>query len=281
VAAVARLILDAVDGVFSGPTLHAFMQAVQAREPLNVDELWFVGTFLKFALLELILGRGTGGAPPSRKVPEFLEALAHIKSLRTVSNTDWVYLIEPLIVFDALLRQDPANAFEQMDFESRELYRKRIAFVARRSDCSESQVAQIALELAREGETRIRESAHSSAPRTHRLLPYRQWDFPARFPHRLSSTHARSHARIHCEHGEDFYITGIQLSILSDRRDPVSGSAPVSGFIGLIHRVLFLLSPRCRMPSTCEQQRISAFFDPEPLPKLDFSDGIPAIAPRS
>ena len=33
-----------------------------------------------------------------------------------------------------------------MDFESRELYRKRISFVARYSDCTEVEVAEIALE---------------------------------------------------------------------------------------------------------------------------------------
>ncbi len=59
---------------------------------------------------------------------------ARIKSLRTVANTDWVFLIEPLIVFDATLRQDPAGVYASMEFESRELYRKRVAFVARHSN---------------------------------------------------------------------------------------------------------------------------------------------------
>ena len=55
-------------------------------------------------------------------------------------------LIEPLIVFDATLRQDPAGAYAAMDFESRELYRKRVASIARHSDCTEPQVAQAALD---------------------------------------------------------------------------------------------------------------------------------------
>ncbi len=38
-----------------------------------------------------------------------------------------------------------------MDFDSREFYRKRVAMIARRSDCTEAQVAQTALDLAREG----------------------------------------------------------------------------------------------------------------------------------
>ena len=38
-----------------------------------------------------------------------------------------------------------------MDFESRELYRKRVAFIALHSDYSENEVAQSVLNLAREG----------------------------------------------------------------------------------------------------------------------------------
>ncbi len=38
-----------------------------------------------------------------------------------------------------------------MDFDSREHYRKRVAFIAAHSDCTESQVAPAVLELAREG----------------------------------------------------------------------------------------------------------------------------------
>ena len=123
--------------------------------------------------------------------------LAHIKSLQSISNADWIFLIEPLIVFDTFLRQDPANIFEQMDFETRELYRKRIALVARRSDCSESQVALAALELAREGN-----EAKSADPRMHLRRAHVGYyligdGFPAaRFPRRLSSVFCLARASI-------------------------------------------------------------------------------------
>jgi len=73
-----------------------------------------------------------------------------IKSLRSVTNADWVSIVEPLISFDETLRQDPARAYPCMDFESREFYRKKIAFIARHSDFPESKVALTALDLARE-----------------------------------------------------------------------------------------------------------------------------------
>ena len=142
----------------------------------------------KFALLEHAPRRGSTTASRTANASGARSSPPRIKSLRTITNTDWVCLIEPLIVFDAILRQDPAGAYAQMDFESRELYRKRIAFVARHSDCTEIAGGQAALELAREGR-----AAHVNDPRMHqppqprRLLPHRQGLPPARAPRRLSS----------------------------------------------------------------------------------------------
>jgi len=149
IASVARVYFRAVDGAFSAATFRGFIQAVQTHEPLNVDELWSIGAFLKFALLEFLLEEAHAllRSPQATPAPQLM---VHLKSLRGITHADWVFLVEPLIVFDTFLKQDPAGVFERMDFETRELYRKRIALVARRSDCNELQVAQAALELARE-----------------------------------------------------------------------------------------------------------------------------------
>ena len=40
----------------------------------------------------------------------------------------------------------PVNAYRFMDFDSREAYRKRVAEIARYSDCTEMEVAQAALD---------------------------------------------------------------------------------------------------------------------------------------
>ena len=57
-------------------------------------------------------------------------------------------MIESLVVFNAVLRQDPVGAYPQMDFDSRERYRERVSEIARNSDQSELEVAQTALRLA-------------------------------------------------------------------------------------------------------------------------------------
>jgi cyclic beta-1,2-glucan synthetase len=277
VAALARIYLEAVDGIFSAPTFHAFMEAVQAHEPLNVEELWSIGTFLKFALLQLILvmARDMLRSAGSDSVPLLL---AHIKSMQSVSNADWVYLIEPLIVLDEFLRQDPAGAFEHMDFESRELYRKRVALVARRSDSNESRVAQAALELAREGN-----EAEDSNPRVHlRRAHVGYYLIGDGFPqlasrvgfHPSFAWRARAFVR---SNSEDIFLSGIQLSTLLFIAAVLFPVLPaVAGLVGLAFIVLFLLIPATQDAVELINNAITAFFDPEPLPKLDFSAGIPS-----
>jgi len=277
VATVARLYLDAVDGTFSASTFHEFIQAVQSHEPLNVDELWSVGTLLKFALLELILEEARDVLYSRGKV-SVPALLAHIKSLQSISNADWVYLIEPLIVFDSFLRQDPAKIFEQMDFETRELYRRRIAFVASRSDCSESQVAQAALELARGGD-----EAKSTDPRTHlRRAHVGYYLIGNGFPqlasrvgfHPCLAWRARAFVR---DNGEDFFFSGIQLSTLLFIAAAFFPVLPaVSGLLGLASIILFLLLPATQDAVDLVNSAITAFFDPEALPKLDLSAGVPS-----
>lgn len=276
VAAVSRLYAEAVDGVFTVPTFQAFMQFVQAHEPLNVDELWSVGALLRFAFLELILkaGQNVLRSDDAGSIPRLM---AQIKSLQSISNADWIYLIEPLIVFDGFLRQDPAHIFGQMDFETRELYRKRVALVARRSDCSESEVAQAALELARGGS-----EAESTNPRVHlRCSHVGYYLIGGGFPQLASRVgfhpslewRARTFVR---DNSEEFFLSGIQLSTLFFIAALLFPVLPaVSGFLGLALTILFLLLPASQVAVDLLNNAITAFFDPQPLPKLDLSDGIP------
>ena len=280
IATVARLYLGAVDGTFSALTFQEFIQAIQTHEPLNVDELWGAGTLLKFTLLELILEEARE-VLRSRGKDLVTPLLVHIKSLQSITNADWVYLIEPLIVLDEFLRQDPAEIFERMDFETRELYRKRIGIVARRSDCSESQVAQTALQLAREGY-----EAESGIPRIHLRRGHVGYyiigngfsDLATRVGfHPCFAWRARAIVRAN---GEDFFLSGIQLSTLLFIAAALFPVLPaVSGFMGLACIVLFLLIPATQDAVDLINNAITSFFDPEPLPKLDFSKGIPPSAP--
>lgn len=276
VAKIAEVYLKTVDGNFSGPTLSAFIRELQLREPLAIDELWNVASFLKFSLLESLLDEANVLLRSPETVSEPKLSI-RLKSLRAITNTDWVYLIEPLILLDAILRLDPANTYPNMEFESRELYRKRIAFVARYSDCSESQVAQIALDLAREAAAGNGEDPRMHQRRIHvgyylvdKGFPQlsRRIDF---HPPMLDRTR-----RFIDQNAEEFYITSIQLlSILFIAAILFPVLPHSSGYVGLIIAFILLIVPATQDAVDLVNNAVSAIFDPQPLPKMDFSNGIP------
>ena len=154
---------------FTQSGLLAYVQAFQQNTPLRVVELWALVPALKMVLLEEIAARGS-------KVPDdpggSYGVGICVRSLRDIGHTSWKELLEPMVLFDRILRQDPAGAYGRMDFDSRDLYRTEIANIAEHSDLSEGEVAAAALALARAAH---QETAYQSAccrpPRTCWILP--------------------------------------------------------------------------------------------------------------
>ena len=276
IAAVARAYMQAVDGIYSALTFSAFVRLVQSIEPLNINELWNFGTFLRFTLVEMLLGdsgalfRAAGGAPAPRLVDR-------IRSLRDLSNADWTHLVEPLIAFDVFLRQDPAGAYHRMDLESRELCRRRVAELARRSDCTEGQVAQIVLELAQGARKSTAANPRVKQKREHvgyYLLDRGFSQLANRIGfHPSLAWRARQFVR---NHAEDFFLNGIVLLTLFFMAAvffPILQQ--VDGIVGLLAILILLWLPASQDAVDLINNAITAYFDPEPLPKLDFKDGIP------
>ncbi len=73
-----------------------------------------------------------------------------ITSLRLMCRIDWRDMVESLSVAEAILRRDPSGVHVQMDFRSRDLCRREIEDLSRRSDREEQDVALTALGLATE-----------------------------------------------------------------------------------------------------------------------------------
>ncbi|MFZ0304735.1 MAG: glucoamylase family protein [Terracidiphilus sp.] len=274
-AAIATAYLRAVDGNFSAPSFRDLISALQFHDPLTLDELWNAAAFLKFTLLELLLDDArillrSPASAPGPLVP------VHLKSLRTVTHTDWAYLMEPLILFDAALRQDPAQAYAAMDFDSREFYRKRVAFIARHSDCTESQVAQTALVLAREG--LANPTADPRIQQRHIHVGY--YLFDKGFPQLATRTgfHPplidRMRTYIRAE-ADNFYITGIELITIVLIAALILVPLPRFSLFDWLLAALVLFMPVMQCAVDLVNNTITSLFDPDPLPKLDFRKGIP------
>jgi hypothetical protein len=273
--AVAALYLRAVNGKFSAPGFSAFVAALQAAEPLSLIELWNIPTFLKFVLLESLLDEARILLRSSDLILVSPVSVG-LKSLRSIGHADWPSLIEPLILFDATLRLDPAQAYASMDFESRDIYRGRVAHIALHSDFTEQQVAEAALELAEKGSRN-----RTDDPRTQRRQEhvgyylvdkgFLQLAMRTGF-HPPVMERTRTFMRAHAD---DFYISGIQIITIVLIAVPILLLLSHLTLFNCLVAALVLLLPVMQCAVDLVNNSVTAILDPDPLPKLDFSNGIP------
>lgn len=276
VAALARTYLEATEGVFSPATLRYFVQSLQQHEPLALDELWSLSSFLQFALLESIL-RDAAALMRSQTAEHVPDFSARLESLLEINRTDWTLLIEPLIAFDEWLRQDPAGAFELMDFESRQQYRRKVASISRYSDCDEDEVAQAALDLARRGSDGTFSDARMQRRRNHIGYYLIEQGFP-RLASLVGYHPPLSHRVLQFirSYNEDFYIGGVLvLSILFIALILFPPLPEFGLIVPFILACLLLIPPAMQIAVEIANQAITAFYEPQALPKLDFSEVIP------
>nr|WP_249720359.1 glycoside hydrolase family 94 protein [Pseudoxanthomonas japonensis] len=73
-----------------------------------------------------------------------------IGSLRFLATMDWKAFVEDMSVVDRRLLEDPAGVYGLMDFGTRDAYRHVIEKIARSSGASEEEVAGVAVALARD-----------------------------------------------------------------------------------------------------------------------------------
>lgn len=276
VARLGAVYLRAIDGRATAASLTYFIRELQVYDPLTLNEIWNVPAYLNFVLLETVL-QDAEKAIHSRDAEAAARLSVHTASMRTVTNTEWTPLLEDLIVFDGMLRQDPTGTFLKMDVDTRQMYRNRVAFVARHSDCTEVQVATHALELAREGsrqehrDPRIRQR-YSHVGYYLVSKGFEQLAARVNF-HPPLSFRMRAFIR---RNADDFYITGIELVtvfFIAAILFPLLPNYPVFGKLAITFLLMIMPAMQCAVELV--NNSISAIFDPEPLPKLDFSERIP------
>jgi len=289
--AVAAGYLAASGSVWNADALRIYLDELQRAEALLLEELWVLPVALRFTLLELILDQATArfqalsfqaGVPhfegPAAD-PAFAKLLtARIQSLREIAYVDWFFVMEPLVVFDAILREDPAGAYPKMDFDSREVYRKQVSRIARVSECTETEVARHAIKLAAAAKQQPVINARVYLRRAHvgyylidrgfeELKP--KIGYHPRLIDRVRSTLHRN--------ADDFFIGGIEvLTVILIAAVLLPLIPNYSIFGGLTVAFLMLLIPATQGAVDLVNNTISSVFRPLPLPKIDLTDGIPA-----
>jgi hypothetical protein len=272
--------LSAAHGIWSPESLTIYVQQAQFRDALLLEEITVLPQALKLAQLEFVLDRAdeafaAGELPPIEQSP--FSAILH--SMRRLNQFEWRTVLEPLIAFDHILREDPAHVFAAMEDETRHAYHIRIAELAHNADASEVETAQVALKLARNA-SQIQDPDPRHAKRTAHIGYYL---FAEGLPllsqqigyHPPPIERIRGFLR---KWKEDFYILGIfTLSVLLIVAI-IAPLVPHHAFWPVIGALLLALLPATQGGVDLINNSVTALMQAQSLPKLDFSKGVPADA---
>ncbi|HUK14840.1 MAG TPA: glucoamylase family protein [Bryobacteraceae bacterium] len=257
VCLLARAYLDCVHDRFAEETCAAFLSGFQEIAALDMGEIWG----LRPGLQSEILNRLENGASAWAEL---------VTSLRHVDEIPWKDLFESTSLVNRSLTADPAGAYSRMDFESRDRYRNTIGSLARCSAHTEREVAQTAVELALEAgqaicpSLRRRHVGYYLIDAGLKLLKKRiQYRTPLR--NRLRETFLEFPAATYLIGIEVLtFVTVALLISFAGRLTPV--------FAGL----LLLLLPASQFAVDFMNHLVTYLVPPRALPKLDFSEGVPA-----
>jgi cyclic beta-1,2-glucan synthetase len=275
VLALAEGFLEVVSYEFSEQEFTLFVEVFQQTTALQLRELWSFGSALKLVLLEQIAERGRCLLDNPKDESNGMGIL--VRSLRDIGQTTWKDVLEPLMVIDGVLRQDPAGAYGRMDFESRDLYRNRIANIAEHSDCSELETAEAVVALAEQASHRSYDEPRVALRESHvgyylvdkgRSLLWEKVRFHPPFGQKFQALVRK--------HPDEFFLIGIHLLALAIMSTAVIVLTDSHNSLALIlFSMMILFLPSSQSAVQLMNYLVSSLLPPEILPKLDFTEGIP------
>jgi len=274
IAAIADDYLACAKYQFSDTGFIFYVQAFQQTTVLNLAELWMLIPVMKLVLLEQIAERAAL-LPERSALTDGIPLM--IRSLQEIKQTSWKVVIEPLILFDLVLREDPAGAYSRMDYDSREAYRRQIVNIASHCDSSEMEVANQVLSLARRAAQRLDEDPRITLRQSH-LGTYLIGEGRPEFEEKIGfnppfGQRVRSWLR---KHPDDFYIPGVAILTFAIVSSFVLLLTEPSTSLGLIFLALLaVLLPSSQSAIQIVNYIATLLMPAQILPKLDFSEGLP------
>lgn len=273
--------------------VQKFIQAYQVITPLTMGELWALPTMLRLAIIENLTGavaRITGlmvqiDAPfctlslVTQKPTDDTLVANCFHSLRLLSTQEWKRFFEAVSHVEQILRRDPAGIYAQMDFETRDQYRRLIEELARNSRQSEEAVAYLAIDLAARNAARLDSQGILHVERTAHVGFYLMDRGRAQLEAMLGyrpATAARLRGWL-LAHPTLSYVGGILLlaAFFLALLLSYGATAGASGPQMLLVAALALL-PATMVAVDLINWLVTHVLPPRVLPRLDFEEGIPA-----
>jgi len=194
-----------------------------------------------------------------------------INSLRLLDKIDWRDFVEHLSLVEQTLRSDPVDEYSAMDFETRDSYRHIVEKIAKKGGLIETDVALKAVGLAKEN----RESKDRKTRASHvgyYLIDEGRDSLETALslkPSLIEKIRRSGH-----NHLFSLYLSGI-LSILL-----IVSFFGYTQFVGIsltvsLTLLVLLLFPISQGAIAIINWIFTLLIDPVPLPKMDYSTGIP------
>jgi cyclic beta-1,2-glucan synthetase len=160
---LSSILVSIPDLQLESDNLQSFFTAYQEGTLLTIGELWAIPVMLRFAVLEGLTktaGRVTGLDLPKilisnqknlepRSIDEEKGIANSILNLRSISTLDWKEIVERLSRVEKILRSDPVGVYPDMDFETRDRYRRVVEQISQAIGRTEEEVALEAIALAK------------------------------------------------------------------------------------------------------------------------------------
>ncbi|MSR57076.1 MAG: cyclic beta 1-2 glucan synthetase [Planctomycetaceae bacterium] len=193
-----------------------------------------------------------------------------ISGLRELEGIDWRDFVESLSVVEQTLREDPAGVYRQMDFRTRDQYRRVVEDVAKHSPLGEQDVARRAVELARKAAGRYG-ATHRTAHIGFFLIDDGLPEFQ-RFSQRRQSLVTKA-ARMARTVALPSYLGAI-FALAAAVTAGVLWLTGLHGASGPVAAALLFVAAT-QMSASLVNWLSTLMVAPQRLPRLDFSRGIP------
>jgi cyclic beta-1,2-glucan synthetase len=256
---LARTYLEAAELRFQEETCAAFLVGFQEQSALDMGEIWALRPALQSEILNRLETSETAW-------PELITSLRHI------GETTWKDLFENISLVDRTLRRDPVGAYVEMDFETRDRYRSAIGDLAQHSANTEIEIAEAAIELATAAATT--DADRRAIRRSHvgyYLIDSGLTELKSRIAY---CAPLRALPRdLLLQHPTQIYLIGIELLTLLTVSMLLWGAPSISA---VLTGVILLLLPATQTAVEFMNHLCTRLASPRALPKLDFSEGVPA-----
>ncbi len=273
---LARALVEALESPLTRASFTLYIDAVQQTEPLRYAELAGMLSALQLALLEKIAELGQKALNAFVSDGENAGSFhlgRFVTSLRYIGDIDWRETLEQLAVVDRILRLDPSGVYSRMDFESRDLYRRRVAKIAAHSDVNEPEVARLAITRAEEAHI-DREAPEALRDRLRHVGYYLideegSHDFLRQVGYNAPPSSLIE--RLFRKYPDEIYIIGIEFVSLITVVALIMITVKTHGGLGLVIGAILLILPATQAAVELMNYLVTSVLTPHALPKLDFA----------